>query len=210
MCSYSLVETIDGALPAMPAVKAHFRALPWAEVGAALDAVRHVPGISPSLRLCLEFLVLTAARSGEALGAAWDEIDVAEREWRIPAERMKTGAAHAVPLADAAVRTLEAARELGGERFVFPSPVRRASPLGESSLLHILRKADLAARTTVHGFRSSFRSWAGECTDADHAVMELCLAHTVGNAVERTYARSDLMDKRRALMAAWAEAIGAV
>ena len=202
-------ETIDGALPAMPAVKAHFRALPWAEVGGALDVVRSVPGISPSSRLCLEFLVLTAARSGEALGAAWDEIDFIAREWRIPAERMKTGVAHAVPLGDAAVRTLETARELGGERFVFPSPVRRGSPLGESSLLHILRKADLAARTTVHGFRSSFRSWAGECTDADHAVMELCLAHTVGNAVERAYARSDLMDKRRALMAAWAEAIGA-
>ena len=153
--------------------------------------------------------MLTGARSGEALGAAWDEIDFAAREWRIPAERMKTGVAHAVPLGDAAVRTLETARELGGERFVFPSPVRRASPLGESSLLHLLRKADLAARTTVHGFRSSFRSWAGECTDADHAVMELCLAHTVGNAVERAYARSDFMVKRRALMAAWAEAIGA-
>ena len=76
-------------------------------------------------------------------------------------------------------------------------------------VLHILRRAGLAGRTTVHGFRSSFRSWAGECTDADHAVMEPCLAHTVGNAVERAYAGSDLMAKRRTLMAAWAEAIGA-
>ena len=202
-------EAIDGALPVMPAVKAHYRALPWAEVGATLDVVRQVPGISQSSRLCLEFLVLTAARSREALGATWDEIDFAEREWRIPAERMKTGAAHAVPLADAALRTLGAARDLGGERFVFPSPVRRGARLGEFSLLYILRKADLAGRTTVHGFRSSFRSWAGECTDADHAVMELCLAHTVGNAVERAYARSDLMDKRRALMAAWAETVAA-
>ena len=202
-------EAIERALPAMPAVKAHHRALPWAEVGEALDAVRHVPGISQSSRLSFEFLVLTAARSGEALGAAWDEIDFMACEWRIPDGRMKTGVAHAVPLADAALRTLGVARDLGGERFVFPSPVRRASPLGESSLLHILRKANLAGRTTVHGFRSSFRSWAGECTDADHAVMELCLAHTVGNAVEWAYARSDLMDKRRALMAAWAEAIGA-
>ena len=200
-------EAIDGALPAMPAVKAHYRALPWAEVAAALDAVRNVPGISQSSRLCLEFLVLTAARSREALGATWDEIDFAEREWRIPAERMKTGVAHAVPLADVALRTLGAARDLGGEHFVFPSPVRRGARLGEFSLLYILRKADLAGRTTVHGFRSSFRSWAGECTDADHAVMELCLAHTVGNAVERAYARSDLMDKRRALMAAWAETV---
>ena len=202
-------EGIDGALPAMPAVKAHYRALPWAEVGAALDAVRQTSGVSKSSRLCLEFLVLTAARSGEALGAVWDEIDVAGREWRIPAERMKTGVAHAVPLADAALRTLEAARELGGERLVFPSPLRRGGRLGQSSLLYLLRHAGLAGRTTVHGFRTSFRSWAGECTDADHAVMELCLAHTVGNAVERAYARSDLMDKRRALMAAWAEAIGA-
>ena len=102
-----------------------------------------------------------------------------------------------------------AARDLGGERFVFPSPVRRGARLGEFSLLYILRKAGLAGRTTVHGFRSSFRSWAGECTDADHAVMELCLAHTVGSAVERAYARSDLMDKRRALMVAWAETVAA-
>ena len=202
-------DAIDGALPAMPAVKAHYRALPWAEVGGALDTVRNVPGVSKSSRLCLEFLVLTASRSAEALGAAWDEIDFAEREWRIPAERMKTGVAHAVPLANAALRTLEAARELGGERLVFPSPLRRGGRLGQSSLLYLLRHAGLAGRTTVHGFRTSFRSWAGECTDADHAVMELCLAHTVGNAVERAYARSDLMDKRRALMAAWAAAIGA-
>ena len=83
----------------MPAVKAHFRALPWAEVGEALDTVRNVPGISKSSRLCLEFLVLTAARSAEALGAAWDEIDFAEREWRIQAERMKTGVARAMPVA---------------------------------------------------------------------------------------------------------------
>ena len=202
-------EAIDGALPAMPAVKAHFRALPWAEVGAALDTVRQASGASQNSRLSFEFLVLTAARSAETLGAAWDEIDFAEREWRIPAERMKTGVAHAVPLADAALRTLEAARSLGGERLVFPSPVRRGSRLGEFSLLYLLRKTGLAERTTVHGFRSSFRSWAGECTDADHAVMELCLAHTVGNAVERAYARSDLMDKRRALMAAWAETVTA-
>ena len=122
---------------------------------------------------------------------------------------MKTGVAHAVPLADAALRALGAARDLGGERFVFPSPLRRGGRLGESSLLYLLHHAGLAGRTTVHGFRSSFRSWAGECTDADHAVMELCLAHTVGNAVERAYARSDLMDKRRALMAAWADTVAA-
>ena len=165
--------------------------------------------IEAGSRLCFEFLVLTAARSGEALGAAWEEIDLEVREWRISAERMKTGVAHAVPLGDAALRTLEAARGLGDERFVFPSPVRRGRPLGESSLLHILRKTGLAERTTVHGFRSTFRTWAGERTDADHAVMELCLAHTVGSAVERAYARSDLMEKRRALLVAWAEAIGA-
>ena len=116
-----------------------------------------VPGISESSRLCLEFLVLTAARSGEAFGAAWDEIDFAAREWRILAERMKTGVAHAVPLSDAGLRTLDAARELG-ERFVLPSLTRRASPLAESSLQHILRKAGLVGRTTVHGFRSSFWS----------------------------------------------------
>ena len=170
--------------------------------GALRETQRQCLGeFSPLLRI-------RCADRGEALGAAWVEIDLEVREWRTSAERMKTGAAHAVPLGDAALRTLEAARGLGGDRFMFPSPVRRRGrPLGESSLLHILRKTGLADRTTVHGFRSTFRSWAGECTDADHAVMELCLAHTVGNAVERAYARSDLMDKRSTLLAAWAEAI---
>lgn len=121
---------------------------------------------------------------------------------------MKTGAPHAAPLSEAALRTLKTARGLGDGPFVFPSPVRRGSPLAESSLLHILLKTGLAARTTVHGFRSSSRSSAGEWIDADHAVIELCLAHTVGKAVERAYARSDLMDERRALLAARAETIG--
>ena len=91
----------------------------------------------------------------------------------------------------------------------FLSPLRRGGRLGQSSLLYLLRQAGLTGRTTVHGFRTSFRSWAGECTYADHAVMELCLAHTVGSAVERAYARSDLTDKRRALMTAWAETVAA-
>ena len=87
--------------------------------------------------------------------------------------------------------------------------MRRGGRLGESSLLYILRKAGIAGRTTAHGSCSSFQLWAGECTDADYAMMELRLAHTVGSAVERAYARSDLMDKGRALMAAWAETVGA-
>jgi len=195
-------EAIDGALPPMPTVRTHHRALPYAEVRACLDTVR-ASRASPSARLCLEFLVLTATRSGEARGARWDEIDHETQEWHIGADRMKTGTAHAVPLSDPAMRVLEQARSLRGDPLVFPSPVKRKQPLSDMTLMKVLHMVGLGRRATVHGFRSSFRTWAGECTETAHAVMELCLAHTVGNAVERAYARSDLLEKRRALMAQW-------
>ena len=197
-------EAIDGALPPMPAVRTHHRALPYAEVRGCLEAV-HASSTSPSARLCLEFLVLTATRSGEARGARWDEIDLGAREWRIAGERMKTGTPHVVPLSDPAIHVLDQARALGDGPLVFPSPYRRRQPqpLSDMTLMKVLHTIGFGDRTTVHGFRSSFRTWASECTESAHAVMELCLAHAVGNAVERAYARSDLLDKRRALMAQW-------
>ena len=145
-------------------------------------------------------------RSGEARGATWDEIDVEAREWRIPGSRMKGGAEHRVPLSDAAVAALEAVRPLrDGHDLVFPSPSRPGKALSDMTLTKLLRDVGLADSATVHGFRTSFRTRASERTNADHAVMELCLAHHVGTAVERAYARSDLFDKRRRLMDQWAE-----
>ena len=159
-----------------------------------------------SARACLRFVVLTACRSGEARGATWSEIDLDAREWRIPAARMKTAAEHRIPLSDAAVAVLEAARPLRGSAdLVFPSPLRPSKPLSDMTMTRVLRDTGLADRATVHGFRSAFRTWAAERTSFPHAVCEQALAHAVGSDVERSYARSDLFDKRRALMAAWAE-----
>ena len=198
-------EAIDGALPTMPAVKKHHRALPYSEVSSALREVR-ASSASDSAKLCLEFLVLTATRSGEARGARWDELDLASRQWRIAADRMKTNTDHVIPLSNPAMDLLSQARQLGNHALVFPSPRRPRNPLSDMTLMKVLHTVGLAKRTTVHGFRSSFRTWASECTDADHAVMEMSLAHSVGSAVERAYARSDLLEKRRLLMEEWAAA----
>ena len=197
-------EGIDGALPPMPAIRAHFRALPYQEVPAALETIAaSTAGVAT--KACFEFLVLTAARSGEARGATWGEIDLDAGLWTIPAERMKGGVDHRVPLSEAAIAALEEAAPLRDESgLVFPSPVG-GRQLSDMTLTKILRTVGLAERATVHGFRSSFRDWAAGCTNASYAAMELSLAHHVGNAVERAYARSDLLEQRRALMDQWAE-----
>ena len=193
-------ESIDGALPRMPAVKAHFRALPYLEIPEALDIVE-ASSASPVAKLALRFLIFTAARSGEVRGATWTEIyrDV----WKIPGERMKAGTEHRVPLSASALEVLEQARTLGdGSALVFPSPIRRGHKLSNMTLTKVLRDTGLAERATVHGFRSSFRDW---CADSGKAreVAEAALAHTVGG-VEGAYFRSDLFERRRSLMEAWA------
>ena len=192
-------------LPAMPAVVAHFRALPYGEVGEALEVIEESRA-SLSAKACLRFVALTACRSGEARGATWDEVDLDAREWRIPASRMKTGGEHRVPLSDAALAVLELVRPQRGESdLLFPSPLRRGKPLSDMTLTKILRDTGLADRATVHGFRTSFRTWASERTSVPHAVAEAWRWRTqVGSAVERSYARSDLFEKRCGLMADWA------
>ena len=197
-------ETIDGALPPMPKVKNHLRALPYAEVGELIEAVQRSQA-TLAAKWCLEFLILTAARSGEARGALWSEMDLDTATWTVPAERMKAGLEHRVPLSPRAVAILAEANSIhDGSDLVFPSPLRPGKPMSDMTLIKLLRNLGFADRTTVHGFRSSFRDWAAECTSAPHAIMELSLAHVVGNAVEAAYARSTLIEKRRALMAQWA------
>ena len=198
-------EALDGALPVMPRVKAHLRALPYQDVAAALGVVE-ASGASIAAKLCLRFLVLTAARSGEARGATWDQIDEAERLWVIPGDRMKGGTEHRQPLSEAVLAALGKAKVLRDESdLIFPSPLKRGRPLSNMSLTKVLRDTGLAGRATVHGFRTSFRTWASERTNAPHAVMELSLAHVVGSSVERAYARSDLLAKRRRLMEQWGQ-----
>lgn len=196
-------EVIDGALPTMPAFKAHYRALPYGEVAAALETVE-ASGASMTAKAALRFLILTAARSGEVRGATWAEIDMEAREWRIPAHRMKTGIEHRVPLADAALAILDRMRALNdGSGLVFPSPAKPGRPMSDMTLTKILRTVGLADRATVHGFRSSFRDWCAE-TGKPRELAEAALAHVVGG-VEGAYFRSDLFEARRRLMEDWAQ-----
>ena len=198
-------EAIEGALPAMPKVKDNLRALPYREVSEALRIVRESRA-STAARLCLEFTVLTAARSGEARGALWSEINLDQAVWTVPAARMKGGLQHRVPLSTAALDVLTGAMEIrDGSDLVFPSPRSAGKPLSDMTLTKVLRDTGLAHLATVHGFRSTFRDWASENTSASHAAMELSLAHRVGSAVEQAYARSDLLEQRRELMEAWGE-----
>ena len=202
-------EAIDGALPPMPKLKAHLRVLPYGEVAHALEVV-DASQATLAAKFCLRFAVLTAARSGEARGALWDEVDFERALWTVPAGRMKGSLEHRVPLSNAALAVLkEAAKLRDGSGLIFPSPMRPGQPLSDMTLTKVLRATGLAERATVHGFRSSFRDWAAECTSVPHAVMELSLAHRVGSAVEQAYARSDLLDQRRTLMSAWADFVTA-
>ena len=199
---HNVVDAIAGALPAMPAVKEHFRALPYQEVQAALATVE-ASQASLAVKLCFRFTVLTAARSGEAREAVWSEIDLAVREWRIPGTRMKSGAEHRVPLSHAALAVLEQARTLNDESdLLFPSPLKKGRPLSNMTMTKLLRDVKLAERATVHGFRSSFRDWCAE-TGKPRELAEASLAHAVGG-VEGAYFRSDLMKQRRRLMEDWA------
>ncbi len=198
-------EGIDGALPRMPAVRQHLRALPYKEVSEAMNIIDGC-GAAPSAKLALRFVILTAARSGEVRGATWSEMDVEDRVWRIPGERMKTGAEHRVPLSEAALDVLERAKGLSGGGFVFPSPVRTGRPLSDATLPNLLRTTGLATRTTVHGFRSSFRDWCAD-TGEPREIAEAALAHSVGG-VEGAYFRSDLFERRRRLMDTWATYLG--
>jgi integrase len=195
-------EAISGALPKMAIGKTHFRALPHQEVAAALETVE-ASGASLAAKHCLRFLVLTAARSGEARESTWSEVDLEKREWRIPAVRMKAGAEHRVPLSDSAVEVLEQAQALDdGSGLVFPSALKPGRCLSDMTLTKLLRDTGLAGRATVHGMRSSFRDWAAE-TGQPREIAEAALAHTVGG-VEGAYFRSDLFAKRRRLMNQWA------
>ena len=145
--------------------------------------------------------MLTATRSGEVRGADWNEIDWESATWAIPAERMKAGKEHRIPLSTLSMETLRDAWSISGPAgLIFPAP-RTGKALSDMALTRLLRRLDIPS--TVHGFRSSFRNWAAEQSGASWAVCESSLAHSVGNSVEASYMRSDLFEKRRPLMQAW-------
>jgi len=197
-------EGIDAALPRTPKVANHQRAIHYDEVPDAMRRIERSEA-SPASRLCLQFLVLTGVRSGESRGAQWSEIDFDAATWTIPADRMKGGnAEHRVPLSKQVLDVLAEARELDdGSGLIFPSPLRQGHELSWQALLKVLRTNGVDS--TAHGFRTSLRQWLLERSGASWAVAEACLAHTLGNSVERAYVRqADLFDQRRQVMSDWA------
>jgi integrase len=182
--------------------RGHHAALPFEQLPAFLERLRVRPAVAAR---ALEFTILTAARTGETLGARWSEIDMASGVWTVPAERMKARTEHRVPLTPAALAILKEVRPLLGtanDGLVFPGQ-KRGRPLSQMAMVMLMRRMEVADYT-VHGFRSTFRDWAGDATNFAREVVEAALAHTVGNAVERAYRRSDAFAKRQRLMEAWA------
>ena len=195
---------LDHLLPARGKVRPvqHHPALPFVDMPAFMQQVRARDGMAAR---AFEFMVLTASRTGEALGARWNEIDLATKLWIIPVARMKGGKEHRVPLSPGAMAILEEMAEVRQNEFVFPGMKkgRSLSNMGVIALVRQLRKG-----ITRHGFRSTFRDWAAESTSFPNHVVEMALAHAVPDAVEAAYRRGDLLDKRRKLMEAWANFCG--
>jgi integrase len=192
---------LDNLLPAKAKIAKtrHQPAMPFLEIPAFMEKLRATDGMSAR---ALEFTILTAARTTEAIEATWDEFDLKERVWTVPGERMKAGRAHRVPLSDRTVDILKGLKRLKNEAYVFPGR-KKAQPLSNMAMLVLLRGMRDDG-LTVHGFRSSFRDWAGEQTNFPREVAEAALGHVVGDKVEAAYRRGDALEKRQRLMAAWA------
>lgn len=192
---------LDALLPRRQKLqRGHHPAMPYAEVPAFIRELRERDAVAA---LMMEFAILCASRTGEVVEAKWPEIDRKAAVWTIPAERMKAGKEHRVPLGPRALEILTAVEPLRTEgEFVFPGP-KKGKPFSNMAMLALLKKRMDRPNLTVHGFRSSFRDWAGECTGFPREVAEAALAHIVGDEVERAYRRGDALEKRRQLMLAW-------
>jgi len=180
----------------------HHAALPWREMPRLMTELR---GNSSVSAMALQFTILTAVRTSEAIEAEWTEIDLHEGIWTVPKERMKAVRAHRVPLTEPALAVLAMLPRIDGGPHVFPG-ARRGRPLSNMAMLELLR--GMRPGLTVHGFRSTFRDWAAETTVFPRELAEAALAHILGSATERAYQRGDLFEKRRGLMAAWADYCG--
>jgi len=191
---------LENLLPQKSKVRSvkHHTALPYAEIG---DFIAQLKSQERVAARALQFTILTAARTGEVIGATWSEMNIAERLWVVPAERMKSGKEHRVPLSDAALAILEQMQGIRQGDFVFPGGKARR-PISNMTMMMTLRRMG-RGDLTVHGFRSSFRDWAAERTDFPREVAEMALAHAVSDKVEAAYRRGDLFQKRRQLMDTW-------
>ena len=197
------VEGITRALPKVRQAPAHHAALPYGEVPVFIAALREADA-SASTKLAFEFLILTATRTSEVVGAQWDEIDLEAETWTIPATRIKANREHRIPLSPRCIEVLKNAKAIKDDGpFVFPgrSAEKPLSNMAFLMLLRRLKRTDI----TAHGFRSAFRDWAAERTTFPRAVCEAALAHIVRDKAEAAYFRSDLFERRRALMTTWEE-----
>tara|TARA_R110000868_G_scaffold34144_3_gene123445 strand:- start:8671 stop:9924 length:1254 start_codon:yes stop_codon:yes gene_type:complete len=176
--------------------RGHHKAMRYVEIPAFVSALHEREAVTA---LALEFAILTTARTGEVIGAKWDEVDLDKAIWAIPASRMKAGKEHRVPLSPRAVEVLRVMEGIGSE-WLFPAS--KSGAMSGMAMTMLLRR--MKVDVTVHGFRSGFRDWAAECTGYAHEVAEMALAHTIENKVERAYRRGDMFDKRRRLMNDWA------
>jgi integrase len=187
-------------LPKRPKLKrGHHAAMAYRDIPALMEKARADPGIASR---ALEVCILTATRTGEILGAKWSEVSRQEKVWTIPAPRMKAGREHRVPLSGGAMIVLESLSTSRTCEFVFPSP-RGKRPLSHVAMAKVLIRLGIVG-ATVHGFRSTFRDWAGNETNFPREIAEAALAHVIGDKAEQAYRRSDALEKRRALMEAWA------
>lgn len=185
-------------LPARPKLsRGHHKAMPYDDIPAFFEELRKREALSA---LALEFTILTVARTGEAIGGKWEEIDLRKAVWTVPPSRMKAGREHRVPLSPRAVEILKAVKPLGS-KWVFPSD--KGGKLSTMAMSMLLRRMDIDA--TVHGFRSTLRDWAAECTAYSREVSEMAMAHTIADKSEAAYRRGDLFEKRRRLLNDWAD-----
>lgn len=193
---------LENLLPAKSRVKRikHHAALPYAEIGAFVAALRKQEGEAAR---ALEFTILTVARTGETIGAVWEEVDLQAEVWIVPADRIKAGKEHRVPLSTRAVEILRQTPEGERKGYLFSGRGKNA-PLSNMALLKLLERMG-RVDLTVHGFRSTFRDWAAEQTNFPREVAEQALAHAIPDKVEAAYRRSDLFDRRRQMMTAWAK-----
>jgi len=174
--------------------------MPYADVPEFIGSLR---SRGSTAALAIEFAILTAARSGEVLGARWAEIDMVAKIWTIPASRMKAGREHRIPISPEALAILAALSVAKNGEFVFPGQ-RRGRPLSDGSMRALLRRMKVG-EITIHGYRSSFRDWCSDVAHAPREIAESCLAHSVGSSVEQAYLRTDVLERRRVLMQAWGD-----
>ena len=193
-----------GALPKVKAKPKHHKAMQWKDVSAFYAELRSRNAMAAK---ALMFTCLTGSRTSEVLGLRWEEIDIDARLWTCPPERMKNGVTHRVPLTDEMIAIIEPLRAMESN-YVFEGQ-KRHKPLSNMSMLMLLRRMQVEG-VTVHGFRSTFRDWASEIANVPREVAEMSLAHTVGTNVERAYARSDLLERRRHLMNEWSRFVTGV